>query len=130
MYPERIFTFGNIANFRSTHSSPHPSLPAQTTWSRTEAQEASLSHPPHPYHLVCSKRQALSLASFSLLVKGKCPPYLNIQKVYTHCILTSYKYLAMTRKGYYQTRGLIFSCVRPFYERALSNLDMSMHRSL
>jgi hypothetical protein len=28
------------------------------------------------------------------------------------------------------TRGRIFSHVRPFYERAVSNLDRSMHRSL
>jgi hypothetical protein len=27
------------------------------------------------------------------------------------------------------TRGRIFSCVRPFYERAVSNLDRSIHRS-
>jgi hypothetical protein len=29
-----------------------------------------------------------------------------------------------------QTRGHIFSHVRPFYEQAVSNLDRSMHRSL
>jgi hypothetical protein len=29
-----------------------------------------------------------------------------------------------------QERGRIFSRVRPFYERAVSNLDRSMHRSL
>ncbi len=29
-----------------------------------------------------------------------------------------------------QSRGHIFSRVRPFYERALSDLDRSMHRSL
>jgi hypothetical protein len=28
------------------------------------------------------------------------------------------------------TRGRIFSCVRPFYEQAVSNHDRSMHRSL
>jgi hypothetical protein len=28
------------------------------------------------------------------------------------------------------TRGRIFSCVRPFYELAASDLDRSMHRSL
>jgi hypothetical protein len=27
-------------------------------------------------------------------------------------------------------KGRIFSCVRPFYERAVGNLDRSMHRSL
>jgi hypothetical protein len=27
-------------------------------------------------------------------------------------------------------RGRIFSCVQPFYEQAVSNLDRSMHRSL
>ncbi len=27
-------------------------------------------------------------------------------------------------------RGRIFSCVRPFYEQAVSDLDWSMHRSL
>jgi len=29
-----------------------------------------------------------------------------------------------------QTRGHIFSCVRPLYEQAVSDLDRSMHRSL
>ena len=28
------------------------------------------------------------------------------------------------------TRGCIFSCVWPFYERAVSDLDRSIHRSL
>jgi len=30
----------------------------------------------------------------------------------------------------YGTRGRIFSCVRPFYDRAVSDLDRSMHISL
>ncbi len=29
-----------------------------------------------------------------------------------------------------ETRGRIFSCVRPFYERTVSDQDSSMHRSL
>ncbi len=28
------------------------------------------------------------------------------------------------------TRGRIFNCVRPFYERAVRHIDRSMHRSL
>ncbi len=28
------------------------------------------------------------------------------------------------------TRGRVFSCVQPFYERAVSDLDKSVHRSL
>jgi hypothetical protein len=30
----------------------------------------------------------------------------------------------------FETIGCIFRCVRPFYERAVSDLDRSMHRSL
>jgi len=29
-HTEKIFTFGNLANYRSTYSSPYPSLQAQT----------------------------------------------------------------------------------------------------
>ncbi len=36
---------------------------------------------------------------------------------------------AFTAKAYY-TRGHIFSHVRPFNERAVSNIDRPMHRSL
>jgi hypothetical protein len=54
-----------------------PYLPAQTIWSLMEAHKASLPHPPHTDHWVCSEKQAISLASLALLVKGKHPPYLN-----------------------------------------------------
>ncbi len=61
MYPEWIFTFGNMHTLGVLTSHPTLTLPAQTTWSYTEAHEASLPHPPHSDHLVCSKRQALPL---------------------------------------------------------------------
>jgi len=39
--------------------------------------------------------------------------------------------LTQSSKGQeYESRGRIFSSVRPFYERAVSDQDRSMHRSL
>ncbi len=37
---------------------------------------------------------------------------------------------AQVRLGTSLARGRIFSCVRPFYEQAVSNIDRSFHRSL
>ncbi len=40
-------------------------------------------------------------------------------------------FIVQTTGQYFNlTRGHIFSCVRPFYERVVSDLDKSMHRSL
>jgi hypothetical protein len=66
-----MFKFGNIVIFK--HYTPHltPSLPAQTTWSHTEAHEASLPPPPHSDHLVNCQETSFSLAPLALLVKGK-----------------------------------------------------------
>jgi hypothetical protein len=79
LYPKRIFTFGNMANFweyllltpppPSQHRQPGHILklaklhfltyPIQTTWSALE-------------------EKLFSLASLALLVKDKSPPYLNL----------------------------------------------------
>ncbi len=48
----------------------------------------------------------------------------------THVIATrSITTVNNTTRGH-ANRGHIFSCVRPFYERSVSDLDRSMHRSL
>jgi hypothetical protein len=83
---EWIFPFGNVVNSRSTYSSSHPSLSAQTTWSHTEAREASL---PHSDHVICSQETSTCLDSIGTSgkrytptlfqhLKGLHPPYSNI----------------------------------------------------
>jgi hypothetical protein len=57
--------------------------------------KASLPHPPSTWS---AKRQALTLASLALLVKGIHSPYLIIKKIYTHLILKSYKYLPQNKR--------------------------------
>jgi hypothetical protein len=79
---ECIFTFGNIAIFRSTYSSPHPSLPPQTTWSGTEAHEVVFLPPP------------LSADQF-VLPKDKFLAWFQCQfwrKVNVHITLTSKRF--------------------------------------
>ncbi len=57
-----IFSFGNLA---TCYEYQLQIFPAQTTWSHREAHKASLPHPPHSDHWVCSERQALSFASLA-----------------------------------------------------------------
>ncbi len=79
---------GNMANFGSIYSPPHPLLPSTNHFVPTWSSKALLPHPPYSDHLALSKRQASSFASLALQLKGKChltwtfkgshPPYFNI----------------------------------------------------
>ncbi len=44
----------------TSSKSPYPSLPAQTTWSHTEAHKASLPHPTSSDHLRLQKDKLLA----------------------------------------------------------------------
>jgi hypothetical protein len=71
-------TVGNLANYRSTYSSPHP-IPPSTDHLVLKPRLIKLHFLTHPTQTTWfNKRQALRLASSALLLKGKHPPYLNI----------------------------------------------------